>query len=95
MSFDLRRNCAGRQYEQDKVVGISEIEKLSTDIINSVQVKLSPEALAQQAKALEGIEDTQLSESFPPIKFTTPEQDAEYESYLQEEIRVQEILKGK
>ena len=94
MRFDLRRG-SGSQYEQDKVVDIAPLEKLSSDIINSIQVKLSPEALAQQSKALEGIEDTQLSESFPPIKFTTPEQDAEYERYLQEEIRIQEILKGK
>lgn len=94
MSFDLGRG-AGRQYEQDKIVDIAPLEKLSSDIINSIQVKLSPEALAQQAKALEGIEDTSLSESFPPIKFTTPEQDAEHERYLQEEKRIQDILKGK
>ena len=95
VSFDLRRNCAGRQYEQDKVVGLTEIEKLSTDIINSMHIELSPEALAQQAKALEGLEDTSLSESFPPIKFTTPEQDAEHKRYLQQEQRIQDILNGK
>ncbi|MFV1871901.1 MAG: hypothetical protein ACMZ64_01070 [Oleiphilus sp.] len=94
MSFELRRG-AGRQYEQDKVIDIAPLEQLSSDIINSIQIKLSPEALAQQAKALEGIEDTGLSESFPPIKFTTPEQDAEHERYLQEEQRIQDILKGK
>jgi len=90
--FNLHRGGAGLQEEKDKLISLSTIEQLSTDIMNSIQIKLSPEAQAQQAKALEGIEDAQLSESFPPIKFTTPEQDAEYERYLQDEIRTQEIL---
>ena len=94
MCFDLRRNCAGSQNEQDEVVGLAEIEKLSTDIMNSIHIELSPEALAQQAKALEGLEDTKLSVDFPPLKLTTPEQDAEYEQYLRDELRTQEILKG-
>ena len=95
MCFDLRRDCAGRQEEQDKEVGMAEIEQLSTDIMNSIQIELSPEALAQNAKALEGVENTQLSENFPPLKWTTPEQDAEHERYLQEELRIQEILNKK
>jgi len=90
--FDLRRDCAGSQEEQDKQVGMAEIEQLSSDIMNSLHIELSPEALGQQAKALEGVEDAELSESFLPIKFTTPEQDAEYEQHLQDEIRTQEIL---
>lgn len=93
--FNLHRAGPGPQEEKDQFISIAPLEKLSTDIINSIQIKLSPEALAQQAKALEGIEDTSLSESFPPIKFTTPEQDAEHERYLQEEQRIQDILKGK
>ena len=93
--FNLHRAGPGPQEEKDQVISISPLEKLSTDIMNSIQVKLSPEALAQQAKALEGLEDTSLSESFPPIKFTTPEQDAEHERYLQEEQRIQDILNGK
>jgi len=90
--FNLHRGGAGLQEEKDKHISLSTIEQLSTDIINSIQIKLSPEALAQQTKALEGLEDTQLCDSFPPIKFTTPEQDAEYEKYLQDELRTQEIL---
>ncbi|MFT7374387.1 MAG: hypothetical protein ACI9T9_003093 [Oleiphilaceae bacterium] len=90
--FNLHRAGAGSQEEKDKHISLSTIEQLSTDIINSIQIKLSPEALAQQAKALEGLEDTQLSEHFPPMKFTTPEQDAEYENYLKDELRTQEIL---
>jgi len=71
------------------------MEQLSTDIINSIKIKLSPEAQAQQAKALEGCEDKQLSENFPPLKWTTPEQDAEHEKYLQDELHIQEMLNRK
>ena len=58
--------------EQGKQVGMSTIEQLSTDIMNSIQIELSPETQAQQAKALEGCEDATLSESFPPLKWTSP-----------------------
>ena len=94
MCFDLRRSCAGSKEERDKQVGMAEIEQLSTDIMNSIQIELSPEAQAQQIKALEGLEDTKLGVDFPPLKLTTPEQDAEYEQYLRDELRTQEILKG-
>jgi hypothetical protein len=92
--FSLQRGGAGSQERKDKQISIETMEQLSIDIINSIKVKLSPEALAQQAKALEGLDDTQLSEIFPPLKWTTPEQDAEYERYLQDEIRIQEMLKS-
>jgi len=90
--FNLHRGGSGSQEEKDKLISLSTIEQLSTDIMNSIQIKLSPEVQAQQAKALEGCEDTTLSVKFPPLKWTTPEQDAEYEQYLQDEIRTQEIL---
>jgi len=90
--FNLHRGGAGSQEEKDKQVSLSTIEQLSTDIMNSIQIKLSPEAQAQQIKALEGCEDTSLSVDFPPLKWTTLEQDAEYEKYLQDELRTQEIL---
>jgi len=90
--FNLHRNGRGDQDTKDKRVSLSTIEQLSTDIMNSIQIKLSPEAQAQQAKALEGCEDASLSVDFPPLKWTTPEQDAKYKRYLQDELRTQEIL---
>jgi len=92
VDFKLHRGGAGLQEERDKLISLSTIEQLTTDIMNSIQIKLSPEAQEQQAKAFEGCEDTTLSVKFPPLKWTTPEQDAEYEQYLQDEIRTQEIL---
>lgn len=55
--------------EMDKRVNIKPMHNLMNDIINSIQLKLSPEAQAQQDKALEELTDTTLIKSFPPIKW--------------------------
>jgi hypothetical protein len=55
--------------ELDKRVNIQPMHDLMNNIINSIQLKLSPEAQAQQAKALEGLADTSLVKNFPPIKW--------------------------
>lgn len=55
--------------EMDKRVNIQPMLDLMNDIINSIQLKLSPEAQAQQAKALDGLADTSLIKNFPPIKW--------------------------
>ena len=55
--------------EMDKRVDIQPMHDLMNDIINSIQLKLSPEAQAQQAKALEGLADTSLIKDFPPLKW--------------------------
>jgi hypothetical protein len=55
--------------EMDKRVNIQPMHDLMNSIINSIQLKLSPEAQAQQAKALEGLADTSLVKHFPPIKW--------------------------
>ena len=53
----------------DKRVNLQPMHDLMNNIINSIQLKLSPEAQAQQAKALEGLTDTSLVKEFPPIKW--------------------------
>jgi hypothetical protein len=55
--------------EMDKRVNIQPMHDLMNEIINSIQVKLSPEAQAQQAKALAGLGDTSLAKEFPPLKW--------------------------
>ncbi|MDH5179621.1 MAG: hypothetical protein OEY07_08135, partial [Gammaproteobacteria bacterium] len=70
--------------ERDKLVDRSSMAQLRDDIINSLQVTLSPAAATQQAKALEGLSDTSLTDNFPPMKWTTPEQDAEWEAYVRD-----------
>jgi len=67
--------------ELDKRVDPQPMEDLMHNIINSIQLTLSPEAQAQQSKALEDLEDTSLKKEFPPLKWTTPEQDAEWIAY--------------
>ncbi|MDH5653111.1 MAG: hypothetical protein OEZ39_14740 [Gammaproteobacteria bacterium] len=70
--------------ERDKLIDRSTMAQLRDDIINSLQITLSPAAAAQQAKALEGLTDTSLRKEFPPMKWTTPEQDAEWEAYVRD-----------
>lgn len=67
--FDPSRFLNLPQEEVDKLVDIQPMHDLMNDIINSIQVKLSPEAQARQAKALEGLADTSLAKEFPPLKW--------------------------
>lgn len=55
--------------EIEKLVNPQPMLDTIDNIINSIQLKLSPEAQAQQAKALEGLADTSLIKNFPPIKW--------------------------
>lgn len=55
--------------EMDKLVNPKPMHDMIDNIINSIQLNLSAEAQAQQAKALEGLADTSLVKHFPPIKW--------------------------
>lgn len=57
------------------------IYQLIDDVIDSLEVTLSDEARAQQAKALEGLNDTSLTTSYPPIDFS--KMDGNEQSYQQ------------
>jgi len=59
----------GNMEERAKHVNPAPMETLYKDIIASLKVTLSPEAQAQQAKALEGLTDTSLTPTFPPLKW--------------------------
>ena len=48
---------------------ISNMEQLCKDIIDSLEIKLSDKALAQQNAALNGLEDTSLVSEYPPLKW--------------------------
>jgi hypothetical protein len=58
------------QAELDKRVDRSTMLELMDNIINSIEVKLSPEAQAQQKAALAGLEDTSLVNDFAPLDWT-------------------------
>ena len=84
LKFRSYRFLALSEAELDKRVDPQPMRQLMADIINSLQVILSPQALAQQARALEGLADSALIEQFPPMKWTTPKQDAEWAAYREE-----------
>lgn len=55
--------------ELDKRVSVDPMYKLMDNIINSIQLELSPEARAQQARALDGLENTELVKDYPLLKW--------------------------
>ena len=62
-------NRDGISLNPDDVHDISAMYQLCSDIMNSLQVKLSDKALAQQAEALNGLEDASLVVEYPPLKW--------------------------
>lgn len=77
-SFSIDQHSSGSQKEKDQTVDRSTMEKLVQDIIDSLEITLSPDAQAQQRKALKDCDNPQLCETFPPLKWTTDEQDAQW-----------------
>jgi len=69
INFEPSQLLALSQEELDKRVDRSTMLELIDNIINSLELKLSPQARAQQKAALEGLEDTSLVKDFPPIKW--------------------------
>lgn len=55
--------------ELDKHVDEQPMLDLMDEIISSIEIKLSPQAKAQQHKATEGLEDASLITYFPPLKW--------------------------
>ena len=55
--------------ELDKRVSAEPLHELMENIINGIELELSPEAKAQQTRALEGLEDTSLTKDYPPLKW--------------------------
>ncbi|WP_075186899.1 hypothetical protein [Teredinibacter haidensis] len=55
--------------EQDKLVSVQPMYELMDNIINSIQLTLSPEAQAQKDAALAGMEDTSLVQNYAPLKW--------------------------
>lgn len=55
--------------ELDKKIGAKHIIESVNDIVNSVKITLSPEAIAQKEKALDGLKETNVTTSFPPLKW--------------------------
>ncbi|MFK5951387.1 MAG: hypothetical protein QM500_21745 [Methylococcales bacterium] len=62
------------QEELDKRVNRSSMLELMENIINSIDLKLSTQAQAQQQAALAGLDDTSLIKEFQPLKWASFEQ---------------------
>jgi hypothetical protein len=45
---------------------------LIDQVLNSVEIELSPQAKADQEEALRGLEDKELVKEFPPLKWVAP-----------------------
>ncbi|RDH83868.1 MAG: hypothetical protein DIZ80_06960 [endosymbiont of Galathealinum brachiosum] len=61
---------AASQEELDKRVSRSTMHELMNNIIDSIDIDLSPDATAQKTKALEGLHDTSLVSEFLPLKWS-------------------------
>lgn len=53
----------------DKKIGDKYMVETVDKVINSFNITLSPDALEQQKKALDGIDDLSVTETFPPLKW--------------------------
>ena len=69
--------------ERAKHVNTAPMETLYSDILASLKVTLSPEARTQQANALEGLTDTSLTSTFPPLSWGDDDTESQSESYKQ------------
>ena len=69
--FEPSQIRAGTQADLDKKVSRSTMYELMDNIIDSIQLTLSPEAQAQQNAALADLEDTSLVKEFLPLQWDT------------------------
>jgi len=69
INFDPSQLLALPQEELDKRVDRSTMLELMNNIIDSFELKLSPQAQAQQKAALAGLDDSSLVKDFPPIQW--------------------------
>jgi hypothetical protein len=70
--------------ELDKRASVEPMYELMDKIINSLELELSPEAKAQQERALAGLTDTSLVKEYPPLKWDKAAPGAE-QKYLNDQ----------
>ncbi|MFK5948826.1 MAG: hypothetical protein QM500_08680 [Methylococcales bacterium] len=73
-TFWVEQHTTGTIADKDKLVDRKPLENLIKNIIDSIKIKLSPEAQAQKEKALAGLDDVSLSKVFAPLKWYNTEQ---------------------
>ena len=84
-AFDYHRlvRYAVNKANLDKHVGDKNLHELVDKVINSVSIKLSSAAKEQQQKALQGLDDTSLTKTFPPLKW-----DRDIEAYNETQRKI-------
>ena len=94
MSFNpAQLQGRGTQSERDKVLDRLAMLDLMEGIIDSLKITLSPEVQAQRDRALQSLEDTSLIKNFPPMKWTTVEEDALWSSKHPDKPPLDKVLK--
>lgn len=77
----VRYRAAGLE-ELDRFIDRKPMIDLANNIIDSLRVRFSPQAMEQYKRAKTENPDAKLSESMERLKWTTPEEDAKYADYL-------------
>ena len=80
--FGYDRSMSGSLEEHDRFIDRKPMVDLANNIIDSLQVSFSPQAMKQYKRAKAENPDAKLSESMERLKWTTPEDDAKYADYL-------------
>ena len=80
--FNYQRFLGGGLEELDRFIDRKPMVDLANNIIDSLQVSFSPQAMKQYKRAKAENPDAKLSESMERLKWTTPEDDAKYADYL-------------
>lgn len=82
INFSHIQYKAGNLEELDRFIDRKPMIDLTNNIIDSLQVRFSPQAMEQYERAKVECPDAKLSESVGRLKWTTPEEDAKYADYL-------------
>ncbi|WP_431686031.1 hypothetical protein [Hahella sp. NBU794] len=84
ISFHFQQFAIGTLADQDKLINPQPLYELAQNIIDSVQLQLSPNILNEYQEIRSQHPDVALSEELKPLKWTSPEQDKEWDEYSAE-----------
>ena len=80
-TFHFHKSMGGSYKEVEAMIDSTEMNALADNIISSMHIELSEAAQAERQSILDQYPDQKLSSYVPPYKFTTPEQDAQWQRY--------------
>ncbi|WLQ17091.1 hypothetical protein O5O45_14315 [Hahella aquimaris] len=83
--FGLVQYKSGTLAQQDAAISPEPVYEWTRQIINSVTLEPSPSLKEEIEKIKQSYPDSKLSQKVKPLKWSTPEQDAEWEEYQRRE----------